>query len=99
MLPFKFGLGTQLRVLPELGAGNTPEPGMGKVCNWVHMFQRVHAVKHSNPFFSSSPALRKPSWTGSRETSNRWKLLSRLSRGTFTTWKLPTRLSFKKKEF
>jgi hypothetical protein len=52
---------------------------------------------HCNPFFSSSPALRKPAWTGSREASNRWNLLSRLSRGTFTTWKLPTRLSFFKK--
>jgi len=35
MLPLKFGLRTHLRVFPELGAGNTPEPGMGKVCNWV----------------------------------------------------------------
>lgn len=52
MLPFKFGLGTQLRVLPELGAGNTPEPRMGKVCNWVPMSQRVHAVKHTTTLFS-----------------------------------------------
>jgi hypothetical protein len=79
MLPFKFGLGTQLRVHPELDAGITPEPGMGKVCNWVPMLQRVHAVKHCNPFFSSSPDLRKPSWTSSRETSNRWKLPTRMS--------------------
>jgi hypothetical protein len=47
MRPFKFGLATQLRVHPELDAGNTPEPGMGKVCNWLPMLQRVGACREA----------------------------------------------------
>ncbi len=72
MLPFKFGLGTQLRVLPELGCTKHPRTQNGKGLQLgAPMFHRVHAVKHCNPFSSSSPALRKPSWTGSRKNPSR----------------------------
>jgi hypothetical protein len=94
MLPFKFGPGTQLRVLPELGAGNTPEPGMGKVCNWVPMFQRVHAVKQCNLFFQFLACPKKTFLDRLERNFQQVEVTLQAGRGTFTTWKLPTRLSF-----
>jgi len=56
-------------------------------------------VKHCNFFFfvflGPSPALRKPvSWTAWRRNFRHVEVILAAIRGTSTTWKLPTRLSF-----